>query len=177
MTAPAPFHADLAEGPAGGHALWVNTSDGVRIRIGLWPAGEKGTVLLLPGRTEYIEKYGRAAADLAPLASLPCLRRLFCCAGATDLTALTACGRLAMLNLSQSPGVCDLTPLAGWGALSVLVCGSGLVDLSPLAQCPDLHHVDISRCDEGLDLSPLSHLLDAGSLAVGEYPWYSSEEP
>ena len=65
MTAPAPFHADLAEGPAGGHALWVTTSDGVRIRIGLWPAGEKGTVLLLPGRTEYIEKYGRAAADLA----------------------------------------------------------------------------------------------------------------
>lgn len=34
-----------------------------------WPsgktAGDKGTVLLLPGRTEYIEKYGRAARDLA----------------------------------------------------------------------------------------------------------------
>ena len=29
-----------------------------------WKAGDKGTVLLLPGRTECIEKYGRAAGDL-----------------------------------------------------------------------------------------------------------------
>ena len=28
-------------------------------------AGDAGTVLLLPGRTEYVEKYGRAAGDLA----------------------------------------------------------------------------------------------------------------
>ncbi|MGL5010233.1 MAG: alpha/beta fold hydrolase, partial [Paracoccaceae bacterium] len=41
----------------------------MRIRAAYWPAStngtDKGTVLLLPGRTEYIEKYGRAAADLA----------------------------------------------------------------------------------------------------------------
>lgn len=30
-----------------------------------WPGGTKGTVILLPGRTEYIEKYGPAAAELA----------------------------------------------------------------------------------------------------------------
>lgn len=60
----APFHAELAEGPPGGRAVWLNTSDGVRIRAGIWRGGEKGTVVLLPGRTEYIEKYGRAAADL-----------------------------------------------------------------------------------------------------------------
>ncbi|WP_300518738.1 alpha/beta hydrolase [Aliiroseovarius sp.] len=45
----------------------------MRLRVGLWPGpvgdacpeGAKGTVLLIPGRTEYIEKYGPAAGDLA----------------------------------------------------------------------------------------------------------------
>lgn len=31
--------------------------------MALWPKGMKGTVLLLPGRTEYIEKYGQVAAE------------------------------------------------------------------------------------------------------------------
>jgi lysophospholipase len=31
--------------------------------MAVWPQGQKGTVLLFPGRTEYIEKYGRAAAE------------------------------------------------------------------------------------------------------------------
>jgi lysophospholipase len=65
----APLFHDVADGPAGGKAWWVTTSDGCRIRLGHWPrAGEdsaRGTVLLFPGRTEYVEKYGRAAADLA----------------------------------------------------------------------------------------------------------------
>jgi lysophospholipase len=59
---PAPFHADIADGPAGGEALWLTTADGVKVRMGIWPcANARGTVLLFPGRTEYIEKYGRAA--------------------------------------------------------------------------------------------------------------------
>jgi lysophospholipase len=38
----------------------------VRIRAGLWHCGAKaGTVLLFPGRTEYIEKYGRTARQFA----------------------------------------------------------------------------------------------------------------
>ncbi len=61
----ATFHADLADGPPGGRAMWLHAADGVRLRAGYWPAGEKGTVLLLPGRTEYIEKYGPTARDLA----------------------------------------------------------------------------------------------------------------
>ena len=69
MTEHAPYFADVAEGPEGGSAYWLTTSDGVRIRAGLWPyQGEgacKGTVFILPGRTECIEKYGRGAADLA----------------------------------------------------------------------------------------------------------------
>ncbi len=65
----APFFADIANGPSGGCAYWVRTRDGIRIRLGLWPAGnakaQAGSVLLYPGRTEYIEKYGPVARDLA----------------------------------------------------------------------------------------------------------------
>ena len=56
---------DIAEGPEGGRGFWLTAADGVRLRVGLWThPGAQGTVLLLPGRTEYVEKYGRAAADL-----------------------------------------------------------------------------------------------------------------
>ena len=55
---------DLAEGPEGGAAWWLTASDGVRVRVGGWGAGAgHGTILLFPGRTEYIEKYGRTAQD------------------------------------------------------------------------------------------------------------------
>jgi lysophospholipase len=62
---PAPFLGDVAEGPAGVSAWWIHSADGTRLRLALWPKGPKGTVLLFPGRTEYCEKYGRVAADLA----------------------------------------------------------------------------------------------------------------
>lgn len=61
----APLHAHIAHGPDGGKAFWIPARDGVRLRIGHWPsAAKKGTVLLFPGRTEYIEKYGKTATDL-----------------------------------------------------------------------------------------------------------------
>jgi lysophospholipase len=60
---PAPFHADLADAPAGVVSVWAKAGS-ARIRLASWKAGDKGTVLLLPGRTECIEKYGRAAGDL-----------------------------------------------------------------------------------------------------------------
>lgn len=59
----APFYAEVADGPDGGAAHWLETSDGLRIRVGHWPGGDKGTILLFPGRTEYVEKYGRAAHE------------------------------------------------------------------------------------------------------------------
>ena len=65
MTGAAPFYADLADGPATGYALWLTAEDGVRVRMAVWPEGTKGTILLFPGRTEYVEKYGRAASDFA----------------------------------------------------------------------------------------------------------------
>ncbi|MEQ6248470.1 alpha/beta hydrolase [Sulfitobacter sp. HNIBRBA3233] len=62
----APLFTDVDPGPDGGRAVWADTSDGKRIRLGIWTKGtDRGTVLLFPGRTEYIEKYGPAAADFA----------------------------------------------------------------------------------------------------------------
>ncbi len=62
---PAPFFEDVAGGPAGGSAHWLTTQDGKRIRVGHWrPTGDAcGTVMLFPGRTEYIEKYGDTAKE------------------------------------------------------------------------------------------------------------------
>ncbi|EEW25725.1 alpha/beta fold hydrolase [Rhodobacter ferrooxidans] len=62
----APYFAEIAEGPEDGRTFWLTTADEVRLRAGLWHGnGPRGTVILLPGRTEYIEKYGRIARDLA----------------------------------------------------------------------------------------------------------------
>jgi lysophospholipase len=61
----APYHADVA-GNSDGICHWLTTVDGVRIRVGHWHVDSaKGTVLIFPGRTEYIEKYGRTAAEFA----------------------------------------------------------------------------------------------------------------
>ena len=64
----APLFEDVAQGPPNGRAYWLDGSDGVRIRMGHWPKRGRrkvrGTVLLFPGRTEYIEKYGCLAGDL-----------------------------------------------------------------------------------------------------------------
>jgi len=61
----APLFADIAGGPPGGRAVWAMAEDGVRLRVGFWPEGSDGTVLLFPGRTEYVEKYGITARALA----------------------------------------------------------------------------------------------------------------
>ena len=59
----APFRADLADAPKDVHCIWLKPG-AARIRVAWWKVGKKGTVFLLPGRTECIEKYGRAAGDL-----------------------------------------------------------------------------------------------------------------
>ncbi len=62
----APLFTDVSPGPEDGAAWWMHASDGVRLRIAAWARdATKGTVLLFPGRTEYVEKYGPAATDLA----------------------------------------------------------------------------------------------------------------
>lgn len=63
---PAPLYEDVADAPPGGAAHWLTTGDGTRIRVGHWaPEGARGTVLMFPGRTEYIEKYGRVAGHFS----------------------------------------------------------------------------------------------------------------
>ena len=60
----APFYDDVAFGPDNGVAHWVTCSDGLKIRVAHWTGTDvKGTVLIFPGRTEYIEKYGDAARE------------------------------------------------------------------------------------------------------------------
>lgn len=44
--------------------MWRYTVDGVRIRVGVWTGGSKGTVFILTGRSEYIEKYGPTIGKL-----------------------------------------------------------------------------------------------------------------
>ena len=61
----APYFDKIADGPEGARAHWLTTADGVRVRAAHWPLeGAKGTVLIFPGRTEYIEKYGITAKAL-----------------------------------------------------------------------------------------------------------------
>ena len=60
----APYYSEICAGPETGYALWRKASDGVRLRIGLWPKeNAKATLLIFTGRTEYIEKYAHVAAD------------------------------------------------------------------------------------------------------------------
>jgi lysophospholipase len=60
----APLHP-LSDGPEGGAAFWLTAEDGVRLRVAVWgQAGARGTVLVFPGRTEAVEKYGRLARNL-----------------------------------------------------------------------------------------------------------------
>ncbi|MEL6807534.1 MAG: alpha/beta hydrolase [Pseudomonadota bacterium] len=64
--AEAPLFTDVSPAPLDGSGYWAHASDGVRIRLGVYhPDAAKGTVLVFPGRTEYVEKYAPAAGDLA----------------------------------------------------------------------------------------------------------------
>lgn len=61
----APLHRGAAlPAPDGARAVWLRAADGVRLRMGLFGAGPRGTIVLFPGRTEVIEKYGGVAPAL-----------------------------------------------------------------------------------------------------------------
>lgn len=62
----APLFTDIHPGSDLGAAYWAETSDGIKIRLGVWERAEAhGTVLIFPGRTEYVEKYGHTAAEFS----------------------------------------------------------------------------------------------------------------
>ncbi|MDG1101793.1 MAG: alpha/beta hydrolase [Ascidiaceihabitans sp.] len=61
----APFYSDVCPAGENAKAYWAHTSDNKRIRLAVWAENAaRGTVLLFPGRTEYVEKYAAYAADL-----------------------------------------------------------------------------------------------------------------
>lgn len=60
----APLYNDLERMPESGQAFWRTASDGVRIRTAVWHGSGDKTVLIFPGRTEFIEKYGDVIARL-----------------------------------------------------------------------------------------------------------------
>ena len=62
---PAPFHSGTAQTGPDAFAVWREASDGMILRAGVLSRGDKGTVLLLQGRTEYLEKYGPPANRLS----------------------------------------------------------------------------------------------------------------
>ena len=63
----APFFAEgMADGPPQAQSFWIDTDDGVRLRMCCWMAdGAEGTVFIFPGRTEYVEKYDHVARAFA----------------------------------------------------------------------------------------------------------------
>lgn len=63
----APYFTEIVPEAEMPSAHWVEAQDGLRLRIGHWAAqGQpRGTVLIFPGRTEYVEKYAHVAGDLA----------------------------------------------------------------------------------------------------------------
>jgi lysophospholipase len=48
----------------GGRAVWITADDGIRLRAMTWAGGDRGTVLILQGRTEWCEKYAPLAAAM-----------------------------------------------------------------------------------------------------------------
>ncbi len=65
--APAPYFDDITDESSGGVAHWITTSDELCIRVAHQRPENvaQGTVLIFPGRTEYIEKYSHVAHELA----------------------------------------------------------------------------------------------------------------
>jgi lysophospholipase len=62
----APFYDDVTNAPGGTCAGWVRADDGLRLRLSHSPVpGALGSVLIFPGRSEYVEKYGFVANELA----------------------------------------------------------------------------------------------------------------
>lgn len=154
MTDRAPFHDDVADGPPGGHAVWARAADGVRVRVGLWPVdGARGTVLLFPGRTEYVEKYGRAAGDLT--------RRGYAVA-AIDWRGQGLADRLL-------PG----TPLRGHVGrfADYYLDARAMVGVVRAAGLPAPHHLLAHSLGGGIGLGALHHGLKVNSAVFSSPMW------
>ena len=63
---PLPLDCELAQAPSHGLAYKVHAQDGTALRIGVWSdnSTQKGTIFLLPGRADYIEKQGHTVSEM-----------------------------------------------------------------------------------------------------------------
>lgn len=60
-----PFADDCPPNPDRINAFWLRAADDVRLRVALWQGQQpRATILIFPGRTEYVEKYHHVAAWL-----------------------------------------------------------------------------------------------------------------
>ena len=67
--------SELAHAPPHGQAYEIRSQDGLALRIGVWSdsSTNKGTVFLLPGRADFIEKLGHAMCDFHSLGYSVCV--------------------------------------------------------------------------------------------------------
>ena len=63
----APFRQLPGDRARPARAFWTVADDGITLRLAHWPgaADPQGSILLFPGRTEYVEKYAQVAGDLS----------------------------------------------------------------------------------------------------------------
>lgn len=63
----APLYADEINTSSAASSYWFQARDGVKLRIAAWKpeASGRGTVLIFPGRTDYIEKLSHVASGFA----------------------------------------------------------------------------------------------------------------
>ncbi len=62
----APLHHSISTAPADGEAFWVQSKDGVKLRVACWrpKQNDRGTIFIFPGRGDYIELFGNAVKEL-----------------------------------------------------------------------------------------------------------------
>ena len=62
----APLLLSISTAPDNGEAFWRNSADGRKLRLAIWKPKQntRGTVLLFPGRGDYIELYGHPITSL-----------------------------------------------------------------------------------------------------------------
>ena len=70
----APLNNTIACAPDNGRAYFIETEDGISLRVGLWPnsSDRKGTIFFLLGRADFLEKLGHTVSELHGLGYSVC---------------------------------------------------------------------------------------------------------
>ncbi|WP_176082857.1 alpha/beta hydrolase [Martelella sp. HB161492] len=125
--------------PRGHETNWLSRPDGIRLRFGLFPApAASATVLIVTGRSEYIEKYHETAADLGQAGYACAVLDLRGQGGSTRITADQRAGHVNRFSdyTEDLKAFIDQVRKAGLPAPFFLMGHSlgGLIALSAAAQ-------------------------------------------